>query len=103
MKHCEPITTFRRASRREVVFAPILTIKASSPVLVLSQVVLALQLPFAMFPLLHFASSRKVMGRWRLGWFLMIAGWGSALLITAFDFYGLPDAFKEAWNTIFGK
>src|SRR6185295_13914936 len=44
--------------------------------LILSQVVLALQLPFAMFPLLHFTSSRQRMGRWRLGWFLMIAGWG---------------------------
>jgi len=70
--------------------------------IVLSQVVLALQLPFAMFPLLHFASSRKRMGQWRLGWFLLIAGWGSALLITAFDFYGLPDAVKQAWQVIAG-
>ena len=70
--------------------------------LVLSQVVLALQLPFAMFPLLHFASSRRRMGRWQLGWFLLIAGWGSALLITTFDFYGLPDAVKQAWQVIGG-
>jgi manganese transport protein len=70
--------------------------------IVLSQVVLALQLPFAMFPLLQFASSRKRMGKWRLGWFLLIAGWGSALLITAFDFYGLPDAVKQAWQVIKG-
>jgi manganese transport protein len=70
--------------------------------IVLSQVVLALQLPFAMFPLLHFASSRKRMGKWRLNWFLLMAGWGSALLITAFDFYGLPDAVKQAWQVIKG-
>jgi manganese transport protein len=70
--------------------------------LVLSQVILALQLPFAMFPLLHFASSHKRMGQWRLGWFLLVAGWGSALLITAFDFYGLPDAVKQAWQVIIG-
>jgi manganese transport protein len=70
--------------------------------IVLSQVVLALQLPFAMFPLMHFASSGKRMGQWRLGWFLLIAGWGSALLITAFDFYGLPDAVKQAWQVIRG-
>jgi manganese transport protein len=70
--------------------------------LVLSQVVLALQLPFAMFPLLHFASSRRRMGQWRLGWRLLIAGWGSALLITSFDFYGLPDAVKQAWQVITG-
>src|SRR5881275_2328350 len=48
--------------------------------LTLSQVVLALQLPLAMFPLLQFTSSRNRMGRWRLGGFLLIAGWGSALL-----------------------
>ncbi|HEV2453263.1 MAG TPA: Nramp family divalent metal transporter [Verrucomicrobiae bacterium] len=70
--------------------------------LVLSQVVLALQLPFAMFPLLHFASSRKRMGQWRLGWFLLISGWGSALLITAFDVYGLRDALKQAWQVVAG-
>ena len=70
--------------------------------IVLSQVVLALQLPFAMFPLLHLASSRKRMGQWRLGWFLLIAGWGSAVTITAFDFYGLPGAVKQAWQVIKG-
>src|SRR5690242_17964341 len=43
--------------------------------LTLSQVVLALQLPFAMFPLLQFTSSRKRMGVWKNGWFLLIAGW----------------------------
>ena len=70
--------------------------------IVLSQVVLALQLPFAMFPLLHFASSRKRMGQWRIGWFLLIAGWSSALLITYYDFKGLPDAMKQAWQVIKG-
>lgn len=70
--------------------------------LTLSQVVLALQLPFAMFPLLHFTSSRKKMGAWRMGWFLLIAGWGSALLITAMDICGLPDSLKSAWHVITG-
>jgi manganese transport protein len=70
--------------------------------LILSQVVLALQLPFAMFPLLHFTSSRKRMGRWRNGWFLLLAGWGSAILITAMDVYGLPDSLKAAWHVIIG-
>jgi len=71
--------------------------------LVLSQVVLALQLPFAMFPLLQFTSSRKIMGAWRNGWFLLIAGWGSALLITAMDVYGLPDSFRAAWQVVAGR
>jgi manganese transport protein len=70
--------------------------------LTLSQVVLALQLPFTMFPLLQFTSSRKRMGAWRNGWFLMIAGWGSALLITAMDVYALPDSLIAAWRVIVG-
>jgi manganese transport protein len=69
----------------------------------LSQVVLAIQLPFAMFPLLHFASSRKRMGAWKLGWFLGIAGWGSAALITVMDVRGLPDSLKAAWHVIMGE
>ena len=69
----------------------------------LSQVVLALQLPFAMFPLLHFTSSGKRMGAWRNGWFLLTAGWGSAILITAMDVWGLPDSLRSAWQVILGK
>lgn len=71
--------------------------------LTLSQVVLALQLPFAMFPLLHFTSTRKKMGEWKLGRFLLIAGWGSAIFITAMDIYGLPDSLKSAWHVIVGQ
>ncbi len=70
--------------------------------LTLSQVVLALQLPLAMFPLLHFTSSRRRMGRWKNGWLLMIAGWSSAILITALDVYGLPDSLRAAWQVITG-
>jgi manganese transport protein len=70
--------------------------------LTLSQVVLALQLPFAMFPLLHFTSSRKYMGKWKNGLFLMLAGWSSAVLITAMDIYGLPDSLRSTWRVIIG-
>ncbi len=71
--------------------------------LTLSQVVLALQLPFAMFPLLHFTSSQKRMGRWKNGLFLLIAGWASAILITSMDIYGLPDSVRTAWHLILGR
>ena len=71
--------------------------------LTLSQVVLALQLPFAMFPLLHFTSSGKRMGKWKNAKFLLIAGWASATLITLMDLYGLPESLKEAWQIIVGK
>lgn len=69
----------------------------------LSQVILALQLPFAMFPLLHFTSSRKRMGQWKNGSFLLIAGWTSAILITAMDLYGLPDLLRASWQVIAGN
>jgi manganese transport protein len=70
--------------------------------LTLSQVVLALQLPFAMFPLLHFTSSKSKMGRWRNGWLLLSVGWTSAILITALDLFGLPELLREAWAVIVG-
>jgi manganese transport protein len=55
-----------------------------------------------MFPLLHFTSSRKRMENWKNGWFLLIAGWTSAILITALDIYGIPDSLKAAWQVITG-
>jgi manganese transport protein len=57
--------------------------------LVLSQVVLALQLPLAMFPLLHLTSSRRRMGKFASGWFLLLAGWTTCVLITVLDLCGL--------------
>ena len=68
----------------------------------LSQVVLCLILPFAMFPLLQFTSSRKIMGQWRNGWILLVLGWASVIAITGMDIYSLPDALKDAWHTIVG-
>lgn len=70
--------------------------------LVLSQVVLALQLPFAMFPLLHLTSKRALMGRWRNGWFLLATGWGSAVLITAMDLYAFPGALSDTFKVFAG-
>ncbi|HYR51090.1 MAG TPA: Nramp family divalent metal transporter [Candidatus Dormibacteraeota bacterium] len=70
--------------------------------LTLSQVVLALQLPLAMFPLLHFTSSRKLMGQWRPGVALLIGAWVSALIITSMDVAGLPESLREAWRVITG-
>ena len=69
----------------------------------LSQVILCLILPFAMFPLLYFTSSRRVMGRWTNGWFLRTLGWGSAILITAMALYSLPDSLREAWRILAGN
>jgi len=64
--------------------------------LTLSQVILGIQLPFAMFPLLQFTSSKKRMGRYANGWFLLVAGWTSCILITALDIYGLGGMLLDA-------
>jgi manganese transport protein len=99
----------RRLITRTLAIIPavlIIGIRGDSSVtdlLTLSQVVLALQLPFAMFPLLHFTSSRSKMGAWKSGMFLMTAGWSSAILITALDIWGLPDSIKSAWHVIVGS
>ena len=98
----------RRLITRTLAIIPavvIIGIRGDSSVndlLTLSQVVLALQLPFAMFPLLHFTSSQAKMGAWKSGIFLMIAGWSSAILITALDIWGLPDSIKSAWHVLAG-
>src|SRR5271156_5423449 len=94
----------RRLITRALAIIPavlVIGIRGNSSVndlLTLSQVVLALQLPLAMFPLLHFTSSRKRMGTMKNGWFLMVAGWGSAFLITGMDIWSLPDSIKSAWQ-----
>ena len=99
----------RRVITRVLAIVPailIIGIRGDSSVndlLTLSQVALALQLPFAMFPLLHFTSSGRKMGKWKLGLPLLIAGWTSALLITVMDLYGLPDSLKSAWHVITGS
>jgi manganese transport protein len=98
----------RRLITRTLAILPavlIIGVRGNSSVtdlLTLSQVVLALQLPFAMFPLLHFTSSGKRMGNWKNGRFLLIGGWASAILITAMDIYGLPESLKAAWQVITG-
>jgi manganese transport protein len=68
----------------------------------LSQVILGLMLPLALFPLLLFTSSRRRMGQWVNGSFLLILGWGSVVLITAMDLYSLPESLKTAWRIIAG-
>ena len=71
--------------------------------LTLSQVVLAIQLPLAMVPLLAYAGSPRRMGNGRIGGFLLAAGWASCLLITALDIYGLPGAMHDAVSVFTGR
>jgi manganese transport protein len=53
--------------------------------LVLSQVVLSFGIPFALIPLVAIASSRKRMGEFVNATWLKVAGWASAIAITAIN------------------
>lgn len=57
----------------------------SNQLLVASQVVLSLQLPLAMVPLVVFASSRALMGRWRVRGLPLAAAWMCAAAIVALN------------------
>lgn len=53
--------------------------------LILSQVVLSLQLGFAVIPLIHFTSDRKRMGKFAVNYQTRALAWASALLIVALN------------------
>jgi manganese transport protein len=53
--------------------------------IILSQVVLSLQLGFAVIPLIHFTSDKKRMGKFAIGTTAKVLAWGSALLIVALN------------------
>jgi manganese transport protein len=90
----------RRVITRLVAIVPAILViaiegdQAVNDLLVLSQVILGIQLPFAMIPLLQFTSSKKRMGSYANGWILLTAGWGSCILITALDVYGLVSMLR---------
>ncbi len=53
--------------------------------LVLSQVILSLQLGFAVIPLIHFTSSKQLMGGFAIGTFTKIAAWAVAFIIVGLN------------------
>lgn len=81
----------RRLITRVLAITPaVLTIvyfgeSGTGALLVLSQVVLSLQLPFAIVPLIHFVSSRERMGELAIGPRTKLASWAIALVIVALN------------------
>lgn len=53
--------------------------------IILSQVVLSLQLGFAVIPLIHFTSDKKRMGKFAIGVWVKILAWSCAVLILALN------------------
>src|SRR5699024_6859318 len=49
--------------------------------LIFSQVLLSLQLGFAVIPLIHFVSDKKTMGRFVIKWYTKVAAWGITIIL----------------------
>ncbi len=81
----------RRLVTRGIAIVPALVVvimygdRGAGSLLILSQVILSLQLPFAIFPLVLFASDRRLMGRMAIGRGLKLLAWPSALLIAGLN------------------
>lgn len=77
----------RRLLTRGVAIGPALVTviyfgeRAEGQLLILSQVILSLQLPFAVFPLVMFTSDRRLMGRLVAGRLMRFAAWVVAVVI----------------------
>ena len=90
----------RRLITRLIAIVPALVVaiiygeRGTSELLVLSQVVLSLQLSFAVVPLVQFTSEKLKMGRFvNPGW-VRVLSWVVAVLIIVLNGYLLLDAFK---------
>jgi len=93
----------RRLITRLIAIIPAVVVTAlygeskTTDLLVLSQVVLSLQLPFAVIPLVMFTSDRRKMGEFtNPGWVKCLA-WLTAAVIVVLNFKLLVDIFTE-WN-----
>ena len=53
--------------------------------LILSQVILSLQLSFAVIPLIHFTSNRRNMGEFATPWWGQVLAWTTAAVIVALN------------------
>jgi manganese transport protein len=90
----------RRLITRLIALVPAVTVAAlygasgTAKLLVLSQVILSLQLPFAVIPLVHFTSSSKLMGNLRINKGIMLLSWGVALVIVSLNLKLLFDFFS---------
>jgi len=70
--------------------------RGTGTLLVLSQVILSLQLPFAVFPLVMFAGNRKKMGDLVAPWWMLALAWPVAIVIAVLNVYLL-------WQTVIGS
>ncbi len=92
----------RRLITRLIAIVPAVVVIAikgeegSGPLLVLSQVILSLQLPFAIFPLVQFTSSEKMMGPFASKFWVKALAWPVCVIIAALNVYLLYQTFAGA-------
>ena len=67
--------------------------RGTGPLLILSQVILSLQLPFAVFPLVAFTSDRRKMGAFVSPRWVSALAWAVAVIIGALNVYLLYQTF----------
>jgi manganese transport protein len=63
--------------------------------LILSQVILSMQLPFAVIPLIHFTSSRERMGAFANRAWLRVLAWATAALILVLNVWLMATAIRD--------
>ena len=56
-----------------------------SQMMIFSQIILSLQLPFAVFPLIHFTTSKRIMGPFANSWIVTFFAYTIAITITALN------------------
>ena len=87
----------RRLTTRLVAIVPAVIVtwlyqeSGTTELLVLSQVILSLQLPFAVIPLMMFAGSKRLMGDFLPPRWMIVTGWLCAALIVAINLKLLSD------------
>ncbi len=92
----------RRLITRLVAIAPAIAViavageRGAGSLLILSQVVLSLQLPFAVFPLLLFTSDRRRMRELVNPWWMTALGWPVAVLIAVLNVWLIVQVFAGA-------
>jgi manganese transport protein len=74
----------------------------TTKLLIASQVVLSMQLGFAVWPLMRFTSEKQKMGEFANGFWIKVFGWTSTLLIITLNVKLLFDTFlPTAWTSAF--
>jgi manganese transport protein len=75
--------------------------EATGDMLVMSQVILSMQLGFAIIPLLHFVSDKRRMGEYAIGIWAKIAGWLSATVIVGLNIWLVAQQIAK-WSAAAG-